>query len=108
MSAFEIAQQAMFLKEPTVIKMLDVSTVHMTREDNDLLTSEHQDLNVCYDNLPNGFLVYIPEDKDAIEECKDLSEGFRTVLHWAQLNGATHVKFDADGDVYPQLPKFDW
>lgn len=94
--------------EPLILKMLDMSTGHMTREDAEFLTKEaHGGTAPVYELSEYGWLVYVGEIEDNWPD-DALSPAFRKVLEWAAKMYCDYVRFDRDGRVYEFLPTFDW
>lgn len=102
----------------TICKHLDISTVHLTEEDNDILSNFCTDIS--YGEHDYGFYVSVPdvdyESPDdgtlhakinqALED--GLSESFVNILKYAHKNDCSIVVFDRDGEVDENLPTFDW
>lgn len=92
------------LTDPFIFKVLDISTGHMTEDDNTKLAEGLGRLPVSELN-EYGYLVYIGE----LEENWDhMSDAFKNVLLTARAHGCEYVRFDADGRAYDELPVFDW
>jgi len=96
------------ITDPFVFKVLDISTGHMTLEDNNKLTSEAQDGHApVYELREYGFLVYVGEIEENWPD-DEMSSAFRKVLDTAKELGCDYVRFDRDGREYPELQKFEW
>jgi len=99
------------LTDPFIFKVLDVSTGHMTHEDNLGLAANSVDsakaLVPVYELGEYGWLVYIGELDDNWP-AEDWSEAFRTVLKKALELGCEYVRWDRDGKKYDELETFDW
>jgi hypothetical protein len=96
---------------PVFIKLLSVSTAHITKEDNQTLLSDDQDAcgDLMFDSFEYGYYVYLPSDNQSLVEMDfPFSHAFVLLLHWAMQQDATCIKLDCDGEKYSQLPSFDW
>ena len=95
-----------------IFKVLDVSSAHMTEDDNDCL-SYHDYLNVNDERIPvlmttNGYMIptfIVPEGPHQDDV---VSRAFLDVMLYAYDMGCDYVWFDGDGTVYPNLPVFEW
>lgn len=91
------------IKEPELFTCLNVSTTHMTAEDDRLIKSgDNEAISYQY---AEGSFVYVGEDNDAFAV---FSWAFVQVINEARRLGCKFVNFDCDGKVYPELPKFSW
>ena len=97
------------IKDPFIVKVLDVSTGHMTKADNDKLTAWRDAAGgpPFYELAEYGWLVYPGELHDNWED-EGLSEAFIKVLKTAQELGCDYVRFDRDGKEYEEFEHFDW
>jgi len=89
-------------------KYLDISTAHMTKKDDAILTKGVKDL--ILDSYEYGYRIYISKDtkedfKDFIDCLKknEFSKSFIKVFKWARKKDMDWVQFDADGYTYPNL-----
>ncbi len=110
------------------LKVLIISTAHITKEDGQLLTE--RSYNPAESELPSAF-HFVPatdeyghwvwagsteDDADGSLECQCATaedEGYSTyftdILRLANKQGCTHVRFDRDGPEYdPDLPVMIW
>lgn len=97
-----------------VFTVLDISTGHISKKDDDLL--ERSDNNPCpvvgY-QTGYGIMVLVP---DAIElpnvtnrlKRHKFSEQFIKILKFAQQRGCAYVNFDRDGPQYDDLKIYNW
>ena len=95
------------ITNPFIFPVLDVSTAHMTVEDNQRLQASKQsdDCLPAYELSEYGWLCYVGE----IEENWDkMSPAFLCVMRAAKELKCDYVRFDRDGREYPELQKFDW
>jgi hypothetical protein len=113
------------MKKPLIFKVLDVSTGHMTKNDSELLDSDLSPLT-AYPYGPNdgtgpyGHLVHLTEldthvppsqqiDEDLAPALKyGYSQELCNILREAKSLDCQYVRFDRDGEEYPELPTFDW
>jgi hypothetical protein len=96
------------MKDPFIFRVLDISTGHMTSEDNEILTAETRDgegTAPVYELAEYGWLVYVGEIDN---NWPLMSPEFRNILTKATALGCDYVRFDRDGREYPELPSFDW
>lgn len=95
-------------------KVADLSTSHMTRADNDLLTARHEDPDfpVIVRFTEFGWLLYVSsiDDPDIQEIWRDagLSQTVIQACLAANRAGCKYADFDCDGIIYEDLPKADW
>ena len=104
-------------------KYADVSTMHVTKEDADLLAVDARIRSGKRDpRIPalivfgyeEGFFVHVPEDeetfKDGLRMAKrhGYSKGMLKLLRLARDEGASFLRLDADGEPYGGLRTFDW
>lgn len=98
---------------------LDLTTAHMTKEDNQLLTDLCQTLRndavkpVIVDSYKYGYWVHVPEADNMAEYAKDaagagFSEAFVNLLKLACVRGYSVIRFDRDGQYAEGIPSFDW
>jgi len=92
--------------EPLILRMLDISTMHMEFIDNVRLQERLEEL-CAYDLVGSGWLLYVGELDDNWPK-EDWSAAFRKVLEWARDMNCDYVRFDRDGQEYEFLPTFDW
>jgi hypothetical protein len=100
------------MTKPVVRKYLDISTGHMTKNDNDILAM-NKAKDVLFDPFEYGYRVWVPSKKFAKETYKamkkaGLSKSFRKIIKWACKKGMDWVAFDRDGTIYSQFKTFDW
>lgn len=98
------------IEKPWIDKILDVSTIHITKRDSELLEadastgSSHALLVREYEE---GFFVYV--DKHGGEKCReDFSPEFKAIIAEARRRKCKWVCFDCDAMEYDELPKFEW
>lgn len=96
------------IKNPTVFRVLDCSTGHITAKDNKLLREDRSPIIVAHD-YEFGYFVYVPED---IDEEGILAEGFSPsfvkLMKEAKTGRFDYIMLDRDGIQYDELEIFDW
>lgn len=100
------------IKNPILERVLSISTGHVAEKDIRLLEGAPHPL-VVYQYEEGLFLstvFYEPTSNRARESLAlmGFSEAFIVIFEWAQKNMVRWINLDADGDVYPELPQFDW
>ena len=96
-----------------VYKYLDVSTSHITKNDNDILQA-----SCTSDRFPGcfvyhydfGYFISVYSDAPSEEEKKEsgLSENFFKILDHARENECPLLLLDADGDILENFEEFEW
>lgn len=95
------------ISDPFIFKVLDISTRHLAKEDNERLEAAKNGPTLFYELQEYGWLVFVGEvDENWPEE--DWGSDFRNVLKLAQALECDYVRFDRDGREYDELPKFEW
>jgi len=84
------------MKPDFVMAVPAISTRHMPSSDAPL-----QDMLYCA-KYEEGYFIYFDE-----QPFKPWMEPIRNWLN-AEFPGSDWVRFDADGEVMPELPVFDW
>jgi hypothetical protein len=100
---------------PFTSKVLDVSTVHISQEDNELLVDTHltESPIIAYQS-DCGYFVYIPQDKELYdgfpEKAKSFghSKAFINLIDKARNMECQYIHLDRDGTTYSDIPKFKW
>jgi hypothetical protein len=100
----------MTLKDPFIFRVLDISTGHMTKEDNERLQYLESNCKAYsgYELRDYGWLLYVGEIEENWSEDDKWSSAFMNIMKTAQKAGCEYVRFDRDGRDYDELPKFDW
>ena len=98
------------IDNPVTIKVMDISTGHITKQDGTMLTDHYLDIKgencpIIYDYAEGAFVFC--GDKNSINY-KSFSCEFNAILKFANEKGYTFVRFDADGEIYPDVKQFDW
>lgn len=92
---------------------LDVCTSHVTEDDMQKLSG---DGGVIHSPHEHGAWVWVPEEDHEemseyiSEHVKPLgfSDAFINLLRHARKQGCDWINLDADADIEPELPTFDW
>lgn len=94
-------------------KVLDISTGHITENDNKLLTKDECPVSAY--KFTYGFLVNVPHNIESVYKdtrkaivVNGFSDAFQTVFELARKNQCDYIMFDCDGITYEDLPVFDW
>lgn len=104
------------IEEPRIMKLLDVSTTHITPADAlelDLMSVTKDPELVVYTKLgpETRYGWFVPLcDGEQIKSARSagMSDLFVEILLSAQELGCNWVQFDRDGTVYDGLPRGDW
>ena len=91
----------------------DVSTCHITKEDNDLLHDfcVNGSDSLIVDSFDGGYWVFVPDDRVEIVRLsteKSFSKAFVNLLADAMSMKIWWIRFSTDGEVHQGLPTFDW
>ena len=105
----KVIPQEYSTNSPQCFKVLDISTIHISEEENGYLQNINSPL-ITYE-YNEGFFVYVPisfiiDEPNIIKT--GFSEGFINILKLAAAQDCKFVCFDADGIVYEDLPQYDW
>ena len=103
---------------PGINNYLDVSTAHISLNDNELLTclaGYTSDVPLIVDGFEGGYWVNVhPDLKDNYHEYVEtlinfgFSPEFVTILENAGKLGCNYVKLDGIGTMYEGVKTFDW
>lgn len=100
MSATESTERAW------VMRAVVINNGHLPEEEFNRLrntwTEEFRDVQ----NYHNGMIIYTGEDVDSIDE--EYPEDLKNCIRWAIEQGFSHVRFDPDGEVIPELTDYGW
>lgn len=96
--------------KPVTYKYLDISSAHISKTDSELLQESRGIIAFPYDE---GAFVHVPSDGGVFEDyLKDAQQGysqaFCDLLEWAFERKCAFIRIDADGEEYPDLPRFGW
>jgi len=106
---------AISIRNPEIVKVLDISTGHMTKNDAVLLdrSPEDEDSPAIVYKYDEGYFVYVGDfldERHNYEDYRDygFSDAFTDILLFAKKTGMKYVQFDCDGASYCDLPNFTW
>lgn len=88
--------------------MMDISTAHITRKDEEQLRKDKANLIVI--PYGYGYIVMVPakERQNSFYKQKKFSPAFNKLLNLARKNNCEYLMIDRDGEEYEELPTFDW
>ena len=95
-----------------VQKALVLSTTHLTKEQNDLLTQQGakyggSELGIAVDSLAYGYLVYISSEfRDNVRE--RVPDNIHRAMVLARSFDCDLLRYDADGPIADELPTWEW
>lgn len=90
-----------------ICKMMTLSTFHIKPETAVLLERKSFVFNtglVVYEKGEYGWFIWIPE---FIGEC-NIPEDIITCMRFAKDNGCAWMCLDRDGDVFDEIPCYEW
>lgn len=102
--------------EREIQKMLVVSTAHISKDDNFIL-STFGDAGgptcLVVDQYPYGYIVWVgsyssDEDYPVQIVNEGMSKEFIALMELAEQLDCEYLKVDADGPIYDDLPTFEW
>jgi hypothetical protein len=110
---------------PTITKVFDVSTCHVSGNDMRLTgeTAKAHREDGIFAKPPTDLIVYAYEEgcfvfaaiEDDVQEefytsleCQGLSHEFIALLRLAKQFGCKFLQLDRDGETYDNLPTFKW
>lgn len=96
-------------KELWIGKYLDISTAHVTKEDDAKLAAE--DCPICCYPYECGYWIYVDLNHEVHESdvpAMGFSQGFADVYMAARQAGCQWIKLDCDGYEYEQFKRYDW
>jgi hypothetical protein len=92
---------------------MDISTGHITENDNKILSSKIKNNPVIFYRYPHGYFITV-DTLDTItttkQKLKDFgySNEFVNILTQARKHKCEYLLIDADGHNYSDIPSFDW
>lgn len=90
----------------TVYQIADVSTGHVTAEDGKKMG--HDTHAIAQVNGEYGTIFSTsPESVEHMVQA-GYSAAMLIIVQHAQAQGIPYIRFDADGDIIPDWPTFDW
>ncbi len=102
---------------------VDISTVHISRKDDETLEEDMKWTMgyTAWEAMPHLRLIAYPtgtgyfvhtqraEDDDAMKAMESrYTKELLNLVRQAHEQNAVFLRFDADGEVYDDIPKFDW
>lgn len=89
-----------------VMRAVVICNAHLPEEEFNRLRNAWPE-EFCYvQNFNDGMIVYTGEDVDSIDD--EYPEDLKNCIRWAIEQGFTHVRFDPDGEVIPELTDYGW
>lgn len=100
------------IAKPWLDKMLDVSTIHISQNDAELLQKDAMDAchsdSLIVKEYPEGFFVYVSREHGDDQVRTDFSPEFKAIMAEARRLKCKWVCFDGDGVMYDGLKEFNW
>jgi hypothetical protein len=94
--------------KPVIEKTLVISTGHIKPRD----LKNFKRYGGAYFNHSGGYgmMLYTGGGgfEEAVTDWDKFSPEFRAIMEWASKNDIVYVNFDCAGEVYEELPVFDW
>jgi hypothetical protein len=110
-----VAEKYNNINTPVITKTLEISTIHITEEDNKILIKLKDDPNtIIFTSDEYGYKIFIPiSSNDRMENLKlikkaGLSQSFNEIFQEGIKLNVNLISIDRDGPVYDNLPKFNW
>ena len=101
-------------KTPYLVKSLDISTGHLTKQDEKLLRAAAKGVDtnpiIAY-KYEYGYFVHVPDKDEGLNKAcikEGYSKEFTLLLIRARELGCKYIQFDGDGITYDDIPSFDW
>ena len=107
---------------PTITKVFDVSTNHISKRDDEIILATSHAFKegdvACTDLIvyeyEEGCFIFAAIEDDVVEdfyttlEGQGLSHEFIALLRLAKQFGCKYLQLDRDGEIYDNLPTFNW
>jgi hypothetical protein len=99
---------------PYTVKSLDISTGHLTEQDNNLLQADADNnpgpnTPVAAYKYEYGYFVYVGEEaEDQTIKEYGYSDSFINILKKARELKCKYVQYDSDGIQYEDIPFYNW
>jgi hypothetical protein len=97
-----------------ITKNLDISTVHISEQDNEKLCSNRDNGPLIIHPYGEGHFIYVEQDEVHFMETLDklmkerYSHAFIEIMQLAHDLGCAFIQLDGAGTEYKHLTKFDW
>lgn len=97
-----------------ITKNLDISTVHISEQDNELLCSNGDNGPLITHPYGEGHFIYVEQNEKLFQETIDnvikerYSQAFIEIMQLAHDLGCAYIQLDGAGTEYKHLTKFDW
>ncbi len=89
-----------------VMRAVVINNGHLPEEEFNRLRNTWAEEFRDVQNFNDGMIVYTGEDVDSIDD--EYPEDLKNCIRWAIEQGFTHVRFDPDGEVIPELTDYGW
>lgn len=106
LEAYNAALQERPADRQWVMRAVVICNAHLPQDVFDRLRNSFDEEFIDVQNFHDGMIVYTGEDVDSIDE--DYPEDLQNCVRWAIEQGFTHVRFDPDGEVIPELTDYGW
>lgn len=100
MSATESTERAW------VMRAVVICNAHLPQEEFERLRNTWSEEFCDVQSFHDGLIVYTSEDVGSIDE--EYPEDLKNCVRWAIEQGFSHVRFDPDGEVIPELTDYGW
>jgi hypothetical protein len=96
-----------------IIKMLTLSTAHITEETANELDTEAKSCGLSdipfavYREDDYGWFICLSSHLELLDEIY-LPEDFKACCYLAKENDCEWLRLDRDGEIVPDLPTYDW
>ncbi len=92
---------------------LDISTGHISAKTNSLLgqVAGTNDWRFTVAEYEYGYFIVVPnfaKDDQEYEYFEDVPEDLKNLLNFARDRNCLVLRLDADGEIYEELPYFEW
>lgn len=96
-------------EDPFILRVIELSTVHITKADSDLL--ERDDTPFTVYDMEYGCMLFC--DTWCVGREHDIAQfgfsaAFMMIVRLAWSHKCSWIRLDCDGFVYDDLPKFKW
>ena len=86
----------------TILKMLDISTAHISKETNYKLEKDDMDGAIYVVPHYYGWFVFVDDEEPGTPE--DL----KAIFKFAKSKNCSWIKLDCDAVEYKELPTYNW